>query len=247
MADDDKLFELVFQCYMEEHKNCRAEIERSYVSKQKFYILEFILFCGILTFFVNTILNNNCKEYPVLVNSILMISPIFFYVASFIFIESHYRILDNAQYIHHSIKEKLQSLLKKNNLFEWEGYLSDKRNFKYFKTYELFSCEILANLICPTLLLVLFLVWRYTNFLYKMEIEPVKAIEIIFVAIDCILLLIVSLYEIYLVSQYKQICNKEHFLASLPRAGSLTNYGFKQDDEFKVSCLEEGKIVLEKK
>ena len=27
----------------------------------------------------------------------------------------------------------------------------------------------------------------------------------------------------------------------------LTNYGFKQGDEFKVSCLEEGKIVLEKK
>ena len=27
----------------------------------------------------------------------------------------------------------------------------------------------------------------------------------------------------------------------------LANYGFKQGDEFKVSCLEEGKIVLEKK
>jgi len=27
----------------------------------------------------------------------------------------------------------------------------------------------------------------------------------------------------------------------------LGNYGFKQGDEFKVSCLEEGKIVLEKK
>jgi len=27
----------------------------------------------------------------------------------------------------------------------------------------------------------------------------------------------------------------------------LTNYGFSQGDEFKVSCLEEGKIVLEKK
>lgn len=27
----------------------------------------------------------------------------------------------------------------------------------------------------------------------------------------------------------------------------LSNYGFKQGDEFKVSCLEEGKIVLEKK
>jgi len=27
----------------------------------------------------------------------------------------------------------------------------------------------------------------------------------------------------------------------------LVNYGFKQGDEFKVSCLEEGKIVLEKK
>lgn len=27
----------------------------------------------------------------------------------------------------------------------------------------------------------------------------------------------------------------------------LTNYGFNQGDEFKVSCLEEGKIVLEKK
>jgi hypothetical protein len=26
----------------------------------------------------------------------------------------------------------------------------------------------------------------------------------------------------------------------------LANYGFKQGDEFKVSCLEEGKIVLEK-
>ena len=27
----------------------------------------------------------------------------------------------------------------------------------------------------------------------------------------------------------------------------LANYGFQQGDEFKVSCLEEGKIVLEKK
>jgi hypothetical protein len=27
----------------------------------------------------------------------------------------------------------------------------------------------------------------------------------------------------------------------------LNNYGFSQGDEFKVSCLEEGKIVLEKK
>ena len=27
----------------------------------------------------------------------------------------------------------------------------------------------------------------------------------------------------------------------------LANYGFSQGDEFKVSCLEEGKIVLEKK
>lgn len=27
----------------------------------------------------------------------------------------------------------------------------------------------------------------------------------------------------------------------------LSNYGFNQSDEFKVSCLEEGKIVLEKK
>ena len=27
----------------------------------------------------------------------------------------------------------------------------------------------------------------------------------------------------------------------------LINYGFSQGDEFKVSCLEEGKIVLEKK
>jgi hypothetical protein len=27
----------------------------------------------------------------------------------------------------------------------------------------------------------------------------------------------------------------------------LTNYGFSQGDEFKVSCLEEGKIVLDKK
>jgi len=27
----------------------------------------------------------------------------------------------------------------------------------------------------------------------------------------------------------------------------LANYGFNQGDEFKVSCLEEGKIVLEKK
>jgi hypothetical protein len=27
----------------------------------------------------------------------------------------------------------------------------------------------------------------------------------------------------------------------------LTNYGFSQGDEFKVTCLEEGKIVLEKK
>ena len=27
----------------------------------------------------------------------------------------------------------------------------------------------------------------------------------------------------------------------------LANYGFKQGEEFKVSCLEEGKIVLEKK
>ena len=27
----------------------------------------------------------------------------------------------------------------------------------------------------------------------------------------------------------------------------LKNYGFSQGDEFKVSCLEEGKIVLEKK
>ncbi|KHK00205.1 hypothetical protein [Desulfovibrio sp. TomC] len=30
-------------------------------------------------------------------------------------------------------------------------------------------------------------------------------------------------------------------------AALLTNYGFSQGDEFKVSCLEEGKIVLEKK
>jgi len=30
-------------------------------------------------------------------------------------------------------------------------------------------------------------------------------------------------------------------------AALLGNYGFKQGDEFKVSCLEEGKIVLEKK
>jgi len=27
----------------------------------------------------------------------------------------------------------------------------------------------------------------------------------------------------------------------------LSNYGFRQGDEFKASCLEEGKIVLEKK
>jgi hypothetical protein len=27
----------------------------------------------------------------------------------------------------------------------------------------------------------------------------------------------------------------------------LANYGFNQGDEFKVSCMEEGKIVLEKK
>ena len=27
----------------------------------------------------------------------------------------------------------------------------------------------------------------------------------------------------------------------------LTNYGFSQGDEFKVSCMEEGEIVLEKK
>jgi len=27
----------------------------------------------------------------------------------------------------------------------------------------------------------------------------------------------------------------------------LANYGFKQGEEFKVSCMEEGKIVLEKK
>jgi hypothetical protein len=27
----------------------------------------------------------------------------------------------------------------------------------------------------------------------------------------------------------------------------LSNYGFSQGDEFKVSCLEEGKIMLEKK
>ena len=27
----------------------------------------------------------------------------------------------------------------------------------------------------------------------------------------------------------------------------LANYGFRQGDEFKVTCLEEGKIVLEKK
>jgi len=27
----------------------------------------------------------------------------------------------------------------------------------------------------------------------------------------------------------------------------LANYGFSQGDEFKVPCLEEGKIVLEKK
>jgi antitoxin component of MazEF toxin-antitoxin module len=26
----------------------------------------------------------------------------------------------------------------------------------------------------------------------------------------------------------------------------LSNYGFSQGDEFKVSCLEEGKVVLEK-
>jgi len=38
-----------------------------------------------------------------------------------------------------------------------------------------------------------------------------------------------------------------------PRTGArlsptlLANYGFSQGDEFKVSCLEEGKIVLEKK
>jgi hypothetical protein len=27
----------------------------------------------------------------------------------------------------------------------------------------------------------------------------------------------------------------------------LSNYGFKQGDEFKVSCLEDGNILLEKK
>ena len=27
----------------------------------------------------------------------------------------------------------------------------------------------------------------------------------------------------------------------------LANYGFSQGDEFKVTCMEEGKIVLEKK
>jgi len=67
MLDDNKADELVFQCYMEEHRNCRTEIERSYASKQKFYILEFILFGGVLTFFVNTILNQNCTKYPNLV------------------------------------------------------------------------------------------------------------------------------------------------------------------------------------
>jgi hypothetical protein len=39
------------------------------------------------------------------------------------------------------------------------------------------------------------------------------------------------------------LCEKKVKLSST----LLANYGFSQGDEFKVSCLEEGKVVLEKK
>jgi len=163
------------------------------------------------------------------------------------FIENHYRILDNAQYIHHIIKRKVQVLLKRQDLFEWEEFLSDKRSFKFYKVYELFVCEILANLICPSLLLALFLVWRYTNFFSSNSVKPSENIEILFIIANSILCLIVFFFELYLASQYKKICDKKQLSWSLPRETLLANYGFKQGDEFKVSCLEEEKIVLEKK
>jgi hypothetical protein len=43
------------------------------------------------------------------------------------------------------------------------------------------------------------------------------------------------------------LLNTTRSLGEISLSTLLANYGFSQGDEFKVSCLEEGKIVLEKK
>ena len=59
---------------------------------------------------------------------------------------------------------------------------------------------------------------------------------------------IVLQYSQEVAFQFTVLCPQcEFFSAKLRFPPLLTNYGFKQGDEFKVSYLEEGRIVLEKK
>lgn len=204
-----KIGELKFLCYLEEHKNCRTEIERTYVEKQKLYVLEFTVFGALLLFIVHSIYFDNTKGD--MINNVFLVSPLVFFLASVIYTESHIRILENARYIHFNIKPKMESILcacPDDQLLCWEQHLYDKRRIDFHHLHCLMYCEYVLDFVCPTSIIFFWCLWSYTDFFGRAYHDIFHWKEFVFVVIYVVLFIVLFRIKSNFSKQYGKICEQ---------------------------------------
>lgn len=74
--------------------------------------------------------------------------------------EGHLRVCNNAQYVHHVVRPRLQHILFRDDIIGWESFLACKRNRRQVSSFvQLLACEVITDIVCPVSLFICAYVW----------------------------------------------------------------------------------------